>query len=584
MENHIAEKNGNTENTKNAENTRNTGNTAKTGSTANIEAAFAETFRLIFGECNLKMADLEEYLLKYQPKAQTVTSYISGKQVIISGAEYNKHAKFISHDELDRRLPAQKKSEPLNINKLKDIDSIISAVSEQTVYCGNKIFGNSDFIEESDNITDSFFIKKSHIVHSSKYVAYCSYLHDNCEYTFGSSWSGKSKFLIRVMNALDLVRSFECYSSGIGADLFCTFNCLNCYDCMFSFNLKNKRHAIGNLELSREKYQELHKKLVTEAREYIEKHKNFPTIFEIPIKQALPAKQALLANQAPPANQALPANQARLTNQALPINLPTLEQASTKKPYDFVPIETAWRTTARIVLGEEIGGLTANRQYLSQKIRRTETIRTIYGNEVYYGDLFFFPAVPKNRMLTYEEATELSKLCLNENDLQSLENIFDNLGKIAFFRINFEGGNIANNTKTATAYNSINAYEVLDSTGSKNNAFCTMALESSHCFGSYRAVHCDFCIACHNCTNISRCLEMDCCTNCRDSMFCHNCENISDSMFCFNAKNLRYAIGNIEVGREKYLAAKQAVLAQLRTRIKTADKTPVKGIYEIGTL
>ena len=48
-------------------------------------------------------------------------------------------------------------------------------------------------------------------------------------------------------------------------------------------------------------------------------------------------------------------------------------------------------------------------------------------------------------------------------------------------------------------------------------------------------------------------------------------ENVHDSMFCFNTKNKRYAVGNVEIGREKYAEIKALVLAQLNLELSKTD-------------
>jgi hypothetical protein len=512
-----------------------------------INSAFQSTFKVIFGECNVSLEQLEPYLLRYQPKPQMQKSSKSGRPVMVSGADYPQDAKFLSQEEID--FAAKAVPLPLGINEIKDIDSVFEAIGERAFYTGNKIFGNSAFVENCDNITDSQYVKDSFNIHTSKYVACSSYIHDNSEFIFGSSWLGRGKFLIRAINALDLNRSFECYSSGIGSDMFCTFNCLNCYDVMFSFNLKAKRNAIGNLELPKEKYLELKKKLIAEAREYIEKRKDFPSILEI------------------------------ATGKQLPANMPKEIAIKPLPKYDSAPIEKSWASTSKLIFGSEIGALQQASGYLKEPLRKTSTVKTPYGSEAYFADIFFFPAIPKERMVSNEEATELAKMSLKNEEMGTLGAVLSNLEKIAFYRINFRGGSEMNNANTAIAYDSINAFEVLDSTGSKNNAYCTMALSSSYCFGSFRAVHCEFCVRCHNCSGLSRCLEMDSCSNCRDSMFCHNSENLTDCMFCFNTKNKHYAIGNVEIGRESYMRIKKILLDGLVAKIKAGEKTA--GIYSM---
>jgi len=64
-------------------------------------------------------------------------------------------------------------------------------------------------------------------------------------------------------------------------------------------------------------------------------------------------------------------------------------------------------------------------------------------------------------------------------------------------------------------------------------------------------------------------------------MFCHNCEGLSDCMFCFNVKNKRYAIGNVEVGREKYLEVKKRTLAEIAAKLERKHDLELD-IYNIG--
>ncbi len=65
-------------------------------------------------------------------------SGISGKEVVLSSDVYSKNAAYISFDEaqMDRKYP------PLSINDVKDIDSLIGAISDRIVYTGNMVLGN----------------------------------------------------------------------------------------------------------------------------------------------------------------------------------------------------------------------------------------------------------------------------------------------------------------------------------------------------------------------------------------------------------------------------------------------------------
>ena len=75
-------------------------------------------------------------------------------------------------------------------------------------------------------------------------------------------------------------RCFDSYLCVSSSDLYSCFNCKNCMDAMFCFNQNSKRHAIGNLELPKEKYLVIKKKLLSEIAEELEAKKRFPSVFE----------------------------------------------------------------------------------------------------------------------------------------------------------------------------------------------------------------------------------------------------------------------------------------------------------------
>jgi len=52
-------------------------------------------------------------------------------------------------------------------------------------------------------------------------------------------------------------------------------------------------------------------------------------------------------------------------------------------------------------------------------------------------------------------------------------------------------------------------------------------------------------------------------------------------MFCFNVKNKRYAIGNVEVGRERFMETKRMLLAKIAGEL-TVKKEIAGDIYNIG--
>jgi hypothetical protein len=509
-------------------------------------AAFKKTFALLFGECNLELRDLEGYLMQEQDPMLHAKSGKSGRPVLLGADKYARDAAFVRQDEIDY----SRRPEPLCINSIKDLDSLLSAISERVEYAGSKQFGECTAIEESDMCTDSHFVYRSHHVSKAKYAAYSTYVRDGSEYVFGSAYFPNCSWMIRGIGAVALTRAFECALCMSGSDLFFCHNCIGCSNLMFSFNQKNMHNMIGNIELPRHRYNSLRAKLVAESREYIEKHREFPSLFSVPKFSG-----------------------------GKKMDLPYSEGAG-----DLGKIERAWNDTCRIVLGRELGTLDENGKFLSGRIPQVKKVKTAFGNHSYSTDLYYYEYVPEGRAVNSREAMEAGKLRirLGVNEAPGLAEMLEKVRDIAFYRMDFYEGSNANNIETLMAYSGTNTYRVGDATYGKNCAYCRRALNFENQFGCDWPIHSKFCIKCYNSDTLSSCMEMDSCTSCTDCHYCHNCEGLTSCMFCFNAKSLRYAIGNVEVGREKYLKIREMALAEITRRVEKSG-TPGFDIFSIGS-
>ena len=86
---------------------------------------------------------------------------------------------------------------------------------------------------------------------------------------------------MRCVWGMDITRCFEGYYCNNSTDCLFSYNMGGCADTLFSFNLRSARNAIGNVELTREKYAELKEKLMGEIVEELERGKRFPSLIEI---------------------------------------------------------------------------------------------------------------------------------------------------------------------------------------------------------------------------------------------------------------------------------------------------------------
>jgi hypothetical protein len=516
-----------------------------------LNKAWKSTCRIVLGDEVGELKDYEGWLGEYLPPVEKRKSHLSGREITLANPRYPDGARFVSMEEITER-----KADPLSINDIKDIDSIVRAVSEQWEYAGNRVQGNSAMIETSDIVVDSQSVSGSTDIGQSQYVSSSFMIRSNSKYVFGSGWCGKTEFAIRHVAGFNNSRILESTLVGESSDIFFCHNIIGCMDAMFSFSQRNKRHCIGNLELPKDKYAALKSKLLAEIREELEGKKRFPSLMEM-----VPAKQAGCG--------------------AGRLSLPIKEERTSMEP-----IEKAFSSTFRIVLGCKPGKLGEYEDWLMTGIPPLEDITSPFGHRTFLPvDKSFscFSKFPRSRTVSFCEAMELGKRKLDEPSVGSLEKIRDGLRDIAFFTIEYAEGVNSNNIKSPLVFNGSHNYRIYDATYSEYAALGSMSLNSKYTFGCYRVVESQFCIKCYNSLKLSRCFEVDTSSNCLDSMFCHNSEALSDCMFCFNIKGKRHAIGNVDLEPGKYRTVRGALVGQIADELETKKGLHLD-IFGIGAM
>ncbi len=234
-----------------------------------IRKAFRSTCRTLFGR---EIGELEEYTdyLREPLVGKFADSHFSTRKVFLTSTEYCKGARFFDHAREREQVAAL--SKPININDVKDIDSLFDSVKEKVFYSGNKVTGKSMFVGESDNVIDSLYILNSSVVDSCKYNAY-SYEMARTDFAFGTTSTGDSSSTIRCFYNVYLKRAFESAFTNSSSDCYFCYNVCNSSNCMFAFNVRSKRNMIGNIQLEPARYSELKSKLLTEIADELEQKK-----------------------------------------------------------------------------------------------------------------------------------------------------------------------------------------------------------------------------------------------------------------------------------------------------------------------
>jgi hypothetical protein len=512
-----------------------------------LNKAWKATCRILFGEEIGELREYEEWLKEYMLPMKKRKSQVSGREVAIAIGEYCETAKFVSLAE-----SREKAIEALSVNEIKDIDSILEAISERWEYVGDRVLGNSKFVEGSDLVVDSHYVADSIDIQSSSHVFSSSMVELNCKQVFGClRVTPSSEVIVRCLRVGHLNRCFECYCVDPLSDAYFCSSIMGGHDLMFCFNLRNKTHCIGNLQLDRERYFSLKKKLVEEIKDELRKNKRFPSLFEI-VPNTKPSEKVELS-------------------------------IKEKEKGNLKPIEQAFSSTFRTIFKREPGSLMDYESWLTEHTAKPKPVKTPFGSIAYILDEKYFPIyskMPVQRVVSFEEAEELGGLQLSESDITSLQKLKDSLGKISYITDEWSSGTIHNVTGTATRLDSANIYKVEAALNSEYSALGSMVWYSKYVFGC-RITASQFCINCYNSFNLNRCFELDSSSNCSDAYFAHNCEGLQDAMFCWNTKGKRHAIGNTELSPEQYRKIKDTLVSQMADEI--LNKKELKwDIYNIG--
>ncbi len=502
-----------------------------------VNRKWKSTCRILLGGEVGELADFSEWLSDYNGPRRTEKSIKSGKPVISYDGRYSRGARWISLDEVDFSA----KPPPLGINSIKDIDSILQAMSEQVVYAGNINLGNSTGIEGSTTVMDSHYIYHSESVWESKYAAYTSHVIGEC--IFGGHCAS-GNFLIRCNTFLS-DRSFEMAKCDMCSGIYYSHGLSACHDCMFSFNLRAKRNCIGNRQLSKGKYAELKQKLVSEMRETLKAKRRLPHFID------------LFMGEKP--------DYAPMRNALSKWRRPAPGKTGKNE------IESAFTKTCGLIFGVPCAGIDKHAAWLKRNTRRFEECKSCAtGAPLPNPDYADFLRFPRDRLLSIGEAEEAAKsLVLDEGEVEalSLTNASRVLSRIAYFSPEWKTGNNANNIDCPIEIDCTDCYRCIINIGSKRCAYGWWPRNSEHLFGFNRIRQSAFCINSFDSDKIQRCFEVSEARGCSDCYYCHNIENCQDCLFCFNAKNLKHAIGNVPLPREKYLEIKKRVLAELNEEL-----------------
>ncbi len=504
-----------------------------------LNRAWNSTCKILFGQ---EIGDLEDFavwLSEYDEKIRTEKSFLSGKPVSFSQNDYADNAKFVAFDEVELN-----KFQPLSINEIKDIDSIIEAVVERLCYTGNIILGNCSAVENSSNVTDSHVILNSTVVSDSKYIGYTRHVR-NSQYCFGLLGAEKDNYVIKSMGS-ELSRCFECHMVELLSDCYYCAKTQNCRECFFCFGTHGGAYMMGNTKLPKDKYLATKAKLLGEIADTLKSQKGIFSLLTV-IEKA--------------------------SGHGVDKRLKYEKEEET--PFDISPIEEAFGKTSALLLGRELHGIEQYRDFLQKHVPKNVIAHSPLSGLPSVGSgyrahiLKKFPIerrMPTEKEMIWigrnEKLANIIDIKMDENDLA------EKFHPIAYTNLDKAAGNNSNFKNCPVIIDCQDCLEGSAFIHSKKCAYCFWASSAEAVFGSCAAFNSLFCMKNFFCKNMARSFECDGCNSCTNAYFLHNCENVHDSMFCFNAKNLRRAVGNTALSSEQYDKIRSAIISQIAEELE----------------
>ncbi len=239
-----------------------------------LEESFSSTTGLLFGKALSSLADYENWLLQNVRPNILAKSALSGKPVFASPTLFYKS---LQNSLLLLSEAMEKGKESISEKELAELSlqNAAKALSKIAFSSPEVFWGESAGMEECVNYGYSQNCFRSSTCYWSKNCAYNNWTRDD-ESCFGTDLVFYSKFCLKCYHSNSLTRCFEVSDSFSSSDCYFCHNVENCQECMFCFNMKSKRYAIGNVEYPKEDYLRIKKLVLHGLVDKLEKTKSIP--------------------------------------------------------------------------------------------------------------------------------------------------------------------------------------------------------------------------------------------------------------------------------------------------------------------
>lgn len=232
------------------------------------------------------------------------------------------------------------------------------------------------------------------------------------------------------------------------------------------------------------------------------------------------------------------------------------------------PLNKAWKSTTKIIFGEEMSELSDYVPYLQGGAIGQTVISSFSGKEVWVGsgqyekDAKFFDYEKEQALLSSVSEP------FGINSIKDMDSIVETLKERFIYSGNKVMGNSQNVVHSDAIIDSTNVLNSSYITQSKNVAYSYLMRENECTFGSTSSGQSAYIVRCFYNNKLRRCFECRLCVGSSDCYFSYNLMSCTDCMFSFNLRTKRHLIGNVELGKEQYSQLKAKLVGEMAGQLK----------------
>ena len=240
----------------------------------------------------------------------------------------------------------------------------------------------------------------------------------------------------------------------------------------------------------------------------------------------------------------------------------------------------AWKSTCRIMLGEEIGELGEYEKYLTKYLEPVRTEKSqISDKEVTIAYPYFCKGA---RFISNDEVPDYLKKSrekISINSIKDIDSLADALSEVFVYSGNTHVGNCHDIESSDLCTNSQAVFRSTEVYNAKFIVYTSLSREDEYTFGSNCLGECRFLIRSYYTHQLTRGMECFCTYTTSDSYYCAHMWNCGNCMFSFNQKNRRNMIGNNELPPAEYTELRKKLVSEIRETLKAKKDAP--SIFDI---